>query len=108
MVFSKYMTPAFSGGGFAMDVQNVSNQRELIRVFAEYRVVPKKNPMGATGMAKSQYILERRGKNIGGNKHVAGPETRKQLIRDLGITNDRDCERIREEIKNHPRWGKKA
>ena len=98
-----------SGGGFALDVVNADSQRELIRIFAEYKVVPKKNPMAGTKFEKSRYILERRGeKKPGGNKHAVGPKTRKSLIEALEIESDEDCKRIRERIKTHPRWGRKV
>lgn len=92
-----------------MDIGNVTGRDGLVRIFAEYKIVPKKIPMASTGYSKSDYILERRGdKKPGGNKHAVGPKTRKTLIKQLGIDSDEDCERVREEIKDHPRWGRKA
>jgi hypothetical protein len=101
------MCPTFSGGGFAIDVVNADSREELIQVFAEYRVVPEKNPMAGSSVSKSDYILKRRGGKVGGNKHAVGTETRKSLIQKLGINSDAECERVREEIKNHPHWGNK-
>jgi hypothetical protein len=92
--------------GFAFDVNGANGRDDLIEVFARYKVVPKKNPMSGSGMAKSDYILERRGEEKpGGNSHAVGTETMKKLIKRLGIDSDSSCERVREEIKNHPRWG---
>lgn len=103
------MAPSFSGGGFAIDAVNADGRDDLIRIFAEYKIVPKKNPMLGSGMAKSEYIIERRGdQKPGGNNHAVGVETRKSLISDLGINSDKDCKRVREEIKNHPQWGRKT
>lgn len=92
-----------------MEVVNADSRDDLVRVFAKYKVVPKKNPMAGSGISKSDYILERRGdKKPGGNKHAVGTQTRKSLIRKLGIDSDAECDRVREEIKNHPQWGSKV
>ena len=34
------MSPAFSSGGFAIEVVNADSRDELTRVFVKYRVVP--------------------------------------------------------------------
>jgi len=66
------MGGGFPDGGFAIEVVHAGSRDELIRVFAEYRVVPKKNPMASSEVSKSDYILERRGDKVGGNEHTAG------------------------------------
>lgn len=97
---------SFSGGGFAIDVVNADDRDDLIRIFAAYKVVPKRNPMAGSGVAKSEYVLERRGDHKpGGKNHAVGAKTRTSLIQKLGVESDTDCERVREEIKNHPKWG---
>lgn len=103
------MTPSLPDGFFAGEVTKADGREELIRVFARYRVVPKKNPMAGSGVEKSDYILERLGdKKPGGNKHAVGTQTRKQLIKKLGIETDKDCEQARDEIRSHPEWGSQA
>ena len=93
---------------FALDVVNANGRDDLIKIFAEYKIVPKKNPTSGA-VANSDYILERSGnEKPGGNRHAVGTETRKTLIRKLGITSYQDCRRVREDIKNHPRWGSKV
>lgn len=100
------MSPTFSGGGFAMAVVNADSRDALVRVLAAYKVVPKRNPMAGSGVAKSDYILERRGQKVGSAKHAVGTQTRKALIEKLGIDSDATCEQVRAEIKAHPHWGK--
>lgn len=91
-----------------MDIVNTETRVQLIRVLAAYRIVPKKNPMAGTEESKSDYILERRGGKVGSNTHAVGTQTRKSIIKKLGIDSDTQCERIREKIKNHPQWGNEA
>lgn len=94
--------------GFAMDIINASDRDELIRIFAQYKIVPKKNSVSQSGGAKSDYIFERRGEKVGGTDHAMGTKTRKSLVKKLGIDSDSSCERVREEIKSHSQWGRKA
>ena len=100
------MSPTFSGGGFTMEVVNADDRDELIRVFTKYKVVAKKNPMTGSGIPKSDHMLEPRAdEKPRGNKHAVGTQTRESLIRKLGIDSDAECDRVREEIENHPQWG---
>jgi hypothetical protein len=94
---------------FVLDVTDAKDRDDLIQVFAEYKIVPKRNPHANSDIAKSQYIFERRGNpKPGSKKHPFGTKTRKKKISEIGITSDEECERVREEIKNHPNWGDKA
>lgn len=103
------MAPKFSGGGFANEVVNANNREELVKVFAKYRVVPKKNPMAGSDVAKSDYVLERRGdRKPGGRRHAVGPQTRISLIEELGIESDTKCKKIRDKIRSHPKWRSNA
>lgn len=92
--------------GFALDIVNANNREELVRVLAEYRVVPKKNPMADSEHGKTDYTFERRGKKVGSKSHAFGTQSQKSIINKLGIDSDVKCEKVREEIKSHPRWGK--
>lgn len=78
-----------------------SNDRnEIISGLARNKIIPVKSP-NDSGM---DFTLRRMGSEIGGNKHTMGKKTTIKLIRKLGVKTDADCERVREEIKNHPAW----
>lgn len=99
------MSPDPSDLGFARAVMNAETRDDLIEAFASYRIVPKRNPMQGSGVAKSEFILERRGqRKPGGKKHAIGEKTRQSAIEELKIDSEEECKQVREEIKNDPKW----
>lgn len=90
--------------GFSRAVLSANGREDLIEVFATYGIVPKQNAADQS-VAKSEFILERRGKQKpGGKNHLVGEKTRETMIQMLGIDSVEECERVRERITNHPKW----
>ncbi|KXA93436.1 hypothetical protein AKJ64_00585 [candidate division MSBL1 archaeon SCGC-AAA259E17] len=81
------------------------SREDWIAFLASKKTIPTKNPWKDSGLEKSNYILKRVGQEkLGSKRHIFGKGVRKQVIKELGIKSDEECEKVREKIKNHPKW----
>lgn len=82
---------------------------DLIRLCAEHRLVPKQNPWREDEDGNSECRFERRGGyRVGSATPVFSDATRRAIVEQLGIDSECECERLREEIQEHPKWGWKG
>jgi hypothetical protein len=95
--------------GIQADVKDAlaSGRSDLVRVLAEYRVVPtvvERSDGGSNllgGSASPTFGLESRGEAA----RTTDRQTTVQVVDMLGLESEEDCERVREEIENHSAWG---
>lgn len=87
--------------GSALDSKSRS---QLILCLAKYRVIPKRNPWQTTGYGKTVAYFQ----GIGNESADISDGVRDLMVSLLGIDDESDIEAVREEIKDHPDWGKQA
>jgi len=83
---------------------------EVVRVLAEYRVVPvvaeyeSSNLLG--GSQTPDFTFERQYESE--TEHVADRQTRQLAVDTLELRSEEECEDVEAEIRNHDSWGAKA